>query len=100
MGIIRPATPGFLVTLAATACLAVVVFCVPYFKSIYFLKAAFNNNGQSGYITLGTLGYCFNTGGTTSCSKASVGYEFGETIICRVCSIWCYEGLTGMFLSW
>lgn len=80
MGLLRPATPGFLVTLTATVLLAIVVFCVPYFKSVFFLKAAFSADGQSGYITLGTLGYCFNVQGNTTCSKPSVGYEFGERL--------------------
>lgn len=77
MGCIRPATPGFLVTLAATALLAVVSFCVPYFKSVYFLKASIDlPNNQTGSITFGTLGYCveFPTNGTT-CSRPSIGYQ-------------------------
>ncbi|KAF9506990.1 hypothetical protein BS47DRAFT_361760 [Hydnum rufescens UP504] len=76
MGILRPATPGFLTTLAATILLIVVSFCVPYFKSIYFLKASLATSGVSGSITLGTLGYCFELSGNTTCSKPRVGYEF------------------------
>ncbi|KAJ7157169.1 SUR7/PalI family-domain-containing protein [Mycena filopes] len=72
MGCMRPATPGFILTTAATALLAVVSFCVPYFKSVYFLKADIS---PAGTITFGTLGYCVELGGTTTCSKASVGYE-------------------------
>lgn len=83
MSLLRPATPGFVVTLTATILLAVVVFCVPYFKSIFFLKAAFTQGDISGYITLGTLGYCFNDGSNTTCSKPSVGYEFGAWHRCR-----------------
>ena len=80
MGIIRPATPGFLTTLSGTVLLIVVTFCVPYFKSVYFLKASVNTNGVSGSITLGTLGYCLEFPGNTTCSKASIGYQFGECI--------------------
>jgi hypothetical protein len=47
MGIIRPATPGFLVTLIATVLLAVVSFSVPYFHSIFFLKASLAVEGVS-----------------------------------------------------
>ncbi|KAF8310862.1 pali-domain-containing protein [Clavulina sp. PMI_390] len=76
MGVLRPATPGFLVTLTATVLLVVVVFCVPYFKSIYFLKASFSESGVNGEITLGTLGYCFTVNNVANCSSPSVGYEF------------------------
>ncbi|KDR85667.1 hypothetical protein GALMADRAFT_84706 [Galerina marginata CBS 339.88] len=75
MGIIRPATPGFLVTLVATVLLAVVSFCVPYFKSIFFLKASITVNNISGNITFGTLGYCLELSNGTTCSKPSIGYE-------------------------
>ncbi|ESK84086.1 rim9 protein [Moniliophthora roreri MCA 2997] len=75
MSCIRPATPGFVATLTATILLAVVSFCVPYFKSVYFLKADITQNNVSGSITFGTLGYCLEFSGTTNCSKPSVGYE-------------------------
>ncbi|TFY76944.1 hypothetical protein EWM64_g7070, partial [Hericium alpestre] len=75
MGLIRPATPGFLVTLIATILLAVVSFSVPLFKSVYFLKASLAVEGISGSITFGTLGYCTQLPNGTTCSKASVGYE-------------------------
>ncbi|KAF8079010.1 SUR7/PalI family-domain-containing protein [Lyophyllum atratum] len=75
MAIIRPATPGFLVTCVATALLAVVSFCVPYFKSVYFLKANISIAGNNGSITFGTLGYCLELSNGTSCSKPAVGYE-------------------------
>jgi SUR7/PalI family len=81
MGFIRPATPGFIVTLVATCLLAVVSFCVPYFKSVYFLKATTTVEGISGSITFGTLGYCLEVNNVTSCSKPSIGYELG---MCRV----------------
>ncbi|KAF9451406.1 pali-domain-containing protein [Macrolepiota fuliginosa MF-IS2] len=72
MGCIRPATPGFLVTLIAAALLAVVSFCVPYFKSVYFLRADIPNNGA---ITFGTLGYCLELSNGTTCSRPSIGYQ-------------------------
>ncbi|KAJ3572207.1 hypothetical protein NP233_g3238 [Leucocoprinus birnbaumii] len=75
MPCIRPATPGFLVTLVATVLLAIVSFCVPYFKSVFFLQADFSAGGQSGTITFGTLGYCFEHASQTNCSKPSIGYE-------------------------
>jgi hypothetical protein len=77
MGIIRPATPGFLVTLVATILLAVVVFCVPYFKTIFFLKASISVDGFTGNVTFGTLGYCLELTNGTTCSKPSIGYELG-----------------------
>ncbi|KIP10119.1 hypothetical protein PHLGIDRAFT_125779 [Phlebiopsis gigantea 11061_1 CR5-6] len=75
MGILRPATPGFLVTLAAAALLAVVSFSVPYFKSVFFLKASLADEGVNGSITFGTLGYCIELSNGTTCSKPSVGYQ-------------------------
>lgn len=77
MGCIRPATPGFIVTLVATILLAVVVFCVPYFKTVYFLKATITVEKTSGSITFGTLGYCIEIGPSISCSKPSIGYQLG-----------------------
>ncbi|KIM47550.1 hypothetical protein M413DRAFT_439214 [Hebeloma cylindrosporum] len=75
MGCLRPATPGFIVTLVATALLAVVSFCVPYFKSVYFLKATISVSGHNGTITFGTLGYCLELSNGTTCSSPSIGYE-------------------------
>ncbi|KAG2369560.1 SUR7/PalI family-domain-containing protein [Suillus spraguei] len=75
MSFIRPATPGFLITLTATILLAVVSFSVPLIKSVYFLKASLAVEDTNGYITFGTLGYCSDISGTVSCSSASVGYE-------------------------
>lgn len=77
MGFLRPATPGFIVTLVATILLAVVSFCVPYFKSIYFLKAVISVSGLRGNITFGTLGYCLELTNGTTCSKPSIGYQLG-----------------------
>lgn len=81
MGFIRPATPGFIVTLVATILLAVVSFCVPYIKSVYFLKASISVSGNSGNITFGTLGYCLELSNGTTCSKPSVGYELGKNLM-------------------
>lgn len=80
MAIIKPATPGFLTTLAATIILAIVSFSVPYFKSVYFLKASLAAEGQSGDITFGTLGYCVILNNTTKCSNATVGYELSQLL--------------------
>ncbi|KAI0003816.1 SUR7/PalI family-domain-containing protein [Russula compacta] len=71
----RPATPGFLVTLTATILLAVVSFSVPWFKSIFFLKASLAVEGVSGSITFGVLGYCLELNNGTTCSKPSIGYD-------------------------
>lgn len=81
MGLIRPATPGFICTLVATILLAVVSFCVPYFKSIFFLKASISVSNINGTITFGTLGYCLEFANGTTCSKPSVGYELGKFMI-------------------
>ncbi|KAI6007133.1 pali-domain-containing protein [Pisolithus albus] len=75
MGYMRPATPGFIVTLVAAILLAVVSFSVPLIKSVYFLKASLSVEGVDGTITFGTLGYCMTISGSTICSKATVGYE-------------------------
>ncbi|KAI5122359.1 hypothetical protein M0805_004117 [Coniferiporia weirii] len=79
---LRPATPGFIVTLIATILLAIVTFNVPFIKSVYFLQASLTVDNVNGTITLGTLGYCIDlsTNGTT-CSKASVGYEFNPNAL-------------------
>jgi SUR7/PalI family len=77
MGLIRPATPGFVVTLVATVLLAVVSFSVPYFQSVFFLKASLSFDNEVGFITFGTLGYCIELAGGTTCSKPSIGYEIG-----------------------
>lgn len=81
MGFIRPATPGFIVTLIATVLLAVVSFCVPYLKSVYFLKANISVGGVNGSITFGTLGYCLELANGTTCSSPTVGYQLGELLV-------------------
>lgn len=73
--LIRPATPGFLVTLGGAVCLALVTFSVPYLQSIYFLKGSLEQENISGSITFGTLGYCLNLPNGTTCSKPSIGYQ-------------------------
>jgi SUR7/PalI family len=75
----RPATPGFLITLLATILLAVVSFSVPWFKSVFFLKASLSVEGTDGSITFGVLGYCLELNNGTICSKPSIGYELGTT---------------------
>ncbi|KAJ8482688.1 hypothetical protein ONZ45_g6112 [Pleurotus djamor] len=70
-----PATPGFLVTLVATVLLGLVSFNVPYFRSLYFLKASISVNNVNGTITFGTLGYCLDLPNNSTCSKPAVGYQ-------------------------
>lgn len=81
MGCLRPATPGFVVTLAATILLAIVSFSVPFIKSVFFLKASINQGGVNGSIVFGTLGYCLELSNGTLCSKASVGYQLGQSFL-------------------
>ncbi|KAH9964186.1 SUR7/PalI family-domain-containing protein [Russula dissimulans] len=71
----KPATPGFLVTLTATILLAIVSFSVPWFKSVFFLKASLSVENVEGTITFGVLGYCLELNNGTTCSKPSIGYE-------------------------
>ena len=77
MSCLRPATPGFVVTLAATILLAIVSFCVPYLKTVFFLRATISQGGVNGSVIFGTLGYCLELSNGTICSKPSVGYELG-----------------------
>ncbi|KAG8824971.1 hypothetical protein FRC17_008907, partial [Serendipita sp. 399] len=79
--VFRPATPGFVVTLGATICLAIVSFGVPLLKSIYFLSATINHDNVQGVATFGVLGYCMQTGTTQACSNATVGWEFNPNAI-------------------
>ncbi|KZT74973.1 pali-domain-containing protein [Daedalea quercina L-15889] len=93
MGILRPATPGFLVTLVATGLLAAVTFSVPYIKSVYFLKATIDVDNTNATFTFGTLGYCVQLSNGTTCSKPSVGYELdvntllGDTTAIQIPSV-------------
>lgn len=81
MGFLRPATPGFVVTFTATILLAIVSFCVPLIKSVFFLTASISQNGVNGSITFGTLGYCLELSNGTICSQPSVGYELGQLLL-------------------
>jgi len=77
----KPATPGFLITLTATILLAIVSFSVPWFKSVYFLKASLSVENVDGTITFGVLGYCLELNNGTTCSKPSIGYQLGEILL-------------------
>lgn len=72
---IRPATPGFIVTLIATILLTIVSFCVPFTKSVFFLRATITANNANGSIVFGTLGYCIELPNGTTCSNPSIGYR-------------------------
>lgn len=76
MNLFKPATPGFLTTLAATVILAIVSFSVPYFKTVYFLQVGISQSGVNGTMTFGVLGYCLDLNNQVSCSNATVGWEF------------------------
>ena len=80
----RSATPGTILCLAATALLGVVSFNTPLIKSLYFLKATYSSGDLAGTMTLGTLGYCLDTGSSTDCTGPQVGYEFGTFCSCIV----------------
>lgn len=87
MGIFRPATPGFLVTLIATGLLAAVSFNVPIIKSIYFLKATVKTDSVDESVLFGTLGYCLDVSNNQTCSKPTVGYELGESDQAPYCAL-------------
>ena len=69
------------VTFAAIAAvlLAIVSFGVPFFKSVYFLKASISEGGFNGSVLFGTFGYCLELSNGTTCSKHFLGYEFGPS---------------------
>lgn len=71
---IRPATPGTLLTLVAAVLLGLVTISNPIIKSIYFLQATIGGNGpQAGEVArFGTLGYCLGS----KCSSPTLGYSF------------------------
>ncbi|CDU23183.1 uncharacterized protein SPSC_01812 [Sporisorium scitamineum] len=71
---IRPATPGTLLTLVAAVLLGLVTISNPIIKSIYFLQATIGGNGpQTGEVArFGTLGYCLSD----TCSSPTLGYSF------------------------
>ncbi|KAF8756263.1 SUR7/PalI family [Rhizoctonia solani] len=56
------------------------VLLSPWFKSVYFLRAAISQSGVSGSVTFGVLGYCLDFNNQVQCSKPSVGWEFGASI--------------------
>jgi hypothetical protein len=74
----RSATPGTLLLLATTALLAIVSFNTPLLKSLNFLSATYSTGEYTGTIHLGTLGYCIELSGTTTCKGPTLGYEFSE----------------------
>ena len=70
---------GVLVTFAAAILLGLVAFDVPYFKSVFFLRAGIPVNGQTYTVDFGVLGFCgFFPGGPVNCTSPHVGYEIGE----------------------
>ncbi len=71
---IRPATPGTLLTLVAAILLGLVTISTPIIKSIYFLEATIGGRGsQNGQVArFGTLGYCIGD----TCSNSMLGYSF------------------------
>jgi hypothetical protein len=73
---------GVVATLTATVLLGIVALNVPYFKSIYFLRADIvNPNGTPFTVDFGVLGYCGSlNGGPVSCTSPRVGYEIGSSL--------------------
>ncbi|KAJ7052042.1 hypothetical protein C8F01DRAFT_1376397 [Mycena amicta] len=73
---------------AASVLLALVAFCVPEFKSIYFLRIDLAGatastaaaNQTTPFIDLGVLGYCtdLQNGLGLQCSPAKIGYSLSE----------------------
>lgn len=82
---LRPATPGTLVVLAATVLLVLVTVSVPVSKSFYFLSAdlsgSSNNVSLKGTLRMGCFGYCLKVASTGQdlCSSASLGYSIGAS---------------------
>lgn len=75
----KPAIPGILIGLVATALLAIVSFNTPLLKTQYFLQATYSQGQYAGTLKLGTLGYCLSTGGGgESCVGPTIGYNFSE----------------------
>ncbi|KAJ1030120.1 hypothetical protein NDA16_000820 [Ustilago loliicola] len=71
---IRPATPGTLLTLVAAILLGLVTISTPTIKSIYFLEATIGGGrSQNAQVArFGTLGYCI----ADTCSNPTLGYAF------------------------
>jgi hypothetical protein len=99
----RSATPGTVLCLIATILLAIVSFNTPLLKSLNFLEATYTVGSNAyvlsysatgrgeriadalrGTITFGTLGYCLEAGGTTTCQGPTVGYNLDLNVILGV----------------
>ncbi|CDZ96749.1 Actin cortical patch SUR7/pH-response regulator PalI [Phaffia rhodozyma] len=83
----NPATPGTVLTLAATILLALASFCTPLIKSLYLFKATLDNDDFTGTLTLGTLGYCIEQTSSTNCSSAGFGYTLDLDSILAITAI-------------
>ncbi|KZT55517.1 pali-domain-containing protein [Calocera cornea HHB12733] len=97
---LRPATPGFLITLAATVCLVIVVFSVPWLKTVYFLKASLAAENMSGDVIFGTLGYCLELPGNTTCTSPKVGYQFDASQLNELLGLDGAIQIPSLFVSW
>ncbi|KIM69803.1 hypothetical protein SCLCIDRAFT_1208346 [Scleroderma citrinum Foug A] len=67
---LRPATPGFIYSPRRSVVLYSLI------KSVYFLKASLSVENIDGTVDFGTLGHCVTISGLTTCSNATIGYEF------------------------
>lgn len=77
---VRPATPGTIVVLAATIVLVIVSVSTPIVKSVTFLTADLSVAVASvtidGTVNLGTFGWCLNgVGNKPVCQGPQLGYE-------------------------
>jgi len=97
---LRPATPGFLITLAATVCLVVVCFSVPWFKTVYFLQVSLAVENMSGDVTFGTLGYCMELPGNTTCTSPKIGYQFDPAQLNQLLGLDGAIQIPSLFVSW
>ncbi|KZO96026.1 pali-domain-containing protein [Calocera viscosa TUFC12733] len=97
---LRPATPGFLITLAATVCLVIVCFSVPWLKTVYFLKASLAAENMSGDVIFGTLGYCLELPGNTTCTSPKVGYQFDANQLNELLGLDGAIQIPSLFVSW
>jgi len=71
-------------TLVATILLGMVAFDVPYFKSVYYLRAALPipNLAKVYYVDFGTLGFCgFFQGEALNCTLPKIGYEIDPNVL-------------------
>lgn len=76
----RQATSGTILCLASAILLALVSFNTPLLKSMYFLEARYSTGQYAGVMRLGTLGYCLELNGATTCVGPTVGYNFSESL--------------------